>query len=153
MWPNFWNLRVNERLMQWKDFRHTLSNMPLDKAIYELNQMWSTAPFVTYYLDSSDTTNWPDPWTLLAENYYCDVAKALGIIYTIYFTSHKLTELEFRTYYDFKDKTRYHVAWIDGGKYILNYYPFEIVNTQQIEETKLDLLYAYSSKDLKLDTY
>lgn len=153
MLTNFWNLRVNDRLAQWKDFRHTLSNLPLAEAIEEINQLWSTAPFVTYYLDPSDTQTWPDPWTLLAENYYCDVAKSLGILYTIYFTSHKSTDIEFRTYYDYKEKNRYHIAWIDQGKYILNYYPFEIVNTQQIEEQKLDLLYRYSSKDLQLDKY
>lgn len=150
---NFWNLRVNDRLAEWKDFRHSLSNLPLAEAIEELNQLWSTAPFVTYYLDPSDPTNWPDPWTLLAENYYCNVAKSLGILYTIYFTSHKTVPMELRTYYDYKEKNRYHVAWIDKGKYILNYYPFETVNTQQIEEQKLDLLYHYSSKDLQLEKY
>ena len=153
MWTNFWNLRVNDRLAQWKDFRHTLSDLSLPKAIDELNTMWSSAPFVTYYLDPNNPTNWPDPWTLLAENYYCDVAKALGIMYTIYFTSHKATPIEFRMYYDYKEKSRYNLVWIDGGKYILNYYPFEIVNTKQIEERKLDLLYQYSSKDLQLDKY
>lgn len=153
MWGNFWNLRVNDRLAEWKDFRHSLSDLPLPKAVVELNQMWSTAPFVTYYLDPSNPQTWPNPWTLLAENYYCDVAKSLGILYTIYFTSHKTVDMEFRTYYDYKEKNRYNVAWIDGGKYILNYYPFEIVNTKQIEEQKLDLLYRYSSKDLQLDKY
>jgi hypothetical protein len=153
MWTNFWNLRVNDRLAQWKDFRHTLSDLPLSKAITELNTMWSSAPFVTYYLDPNNPTNWPDPWTLLAENYYCDVAKALGIMYTIYFTSHKATPIEFRMYYDYKEKSRHNLVWIDSGKYILNYYPFEIVNTKQIEESKLDLLYQYSSEDLQLDKY
>lgn len=153
MWTNFWNLRVNDRLAQWKDFRHTLSDLPLPKAIAELNQMWSTAPFVTYYLDPSAPDTWPDPWELLAENYYCDVAKSLGILYTIYLTGHKHIDMEFRTYYDYNQKNRYNVVWIDGGKYILNYYPFEIVNTLQIEQQNLDLLYQYSSKDLQLDKF
>jgi hypothetical protein len=153
MRTNFWNLRVNDRLAEWKDFRHELSDLPLADALEELNQLWSTAPFVTYYLDPSEPHSWPDPWTLLAENYYCDVAKSLGIVYTIYFTSHKSVDLEIRTYYDYKDKNRYNIVWIDQGKYILNYWPYEIVNTQQIEEQKLDLLYKYSSKDLQLDKY
>lgn len=153
MWTNFWNLRVNDRLTQWKDFRHSISNLPFLEAIQKTNQLWSTAPFVTYYLDPSSPESWPDPWTLLAENYYCDVAKSLGIIYTIYFTSHKMVDVELRTYYNFKDKIRYNVAWFEGGKYILNYYPFEIVNTTQIEEQKLDLLYSYSINDLQLEKY
>ena len=36
MWTNFWNLRVNDRLAEWKDFRHKLGDLPLDQAIQEL---------------------------------------------------------------------------------------------------------------------
>jgi hypothetical protein len=153
MWQNFWNLRVNDRLTQWKDFRHQLDRLPLESAVVELNNMWSTAPFVNYNLDPSDPKTWPDPWALLAENYWCDVAKALGIAYTIYFSSHKLTPIEIRVYYDYKDKTRHSLVWLDNGKYILNYWPYEIVNTKQIEEKQLQLLYQYSSKELQLDKY
>ena len=153
MWQNFWNLRVNDRLAEWKDFRHELDRLPLESAVIELNNMWSTAPFVNYNLDPSDPNTWPDPWTLLAENYWCDVAKALGILYTIYFTHHRNTPMELRVYYDYKDKQRYTVAWLDNGKYILNYWPYEIVNTKQVEEKQLHLLYQYSSTDLALEKY
>jgi hypothetical protein len=153
MWTNFWNLRVNDRLAEWKDFRHQLDRLPLESAVVELNNMWSTAPFVNYNLDPSDPKSWPDPWTLLAENYWCDVAKSLGIAYTIYFSSHKLTPMEIRVYYDYKDKIKHCVAWLDQGKYILNYWPYEIVNTKQIEEKQLHLLYQYSSTDLQLEKY
>ena len=153
MWQNFWNLRVNDRLTQWKDFRHQLDRLPLESAVVELNNMWSSAPFVNYNLDPSEPKTWPDPWTLLAENYWCDVAKSLGIAYTIYFSSHKSTPVEIRVYYDYKDKTKHCVAWLDHGKYILNYWPYEIVNTKQIEEKQLQLLYQYSSKELQLDKY
>jgi len=153
MWQNFWNLRVNDRLTQWKDFRHQLDRLPLDSAVIELNNMWSTAPFVNYNLDPSEPKTWPDPWALLAENYWCDVAKSLGIVYTIYFSSHKSTAMEIRVYYDYKDKTKHCVAWLDDGKYILNYWPYEIVNTKQIEEKQLQLLYQYSSTDLQLEKY
>jgi len=148
-----WNLRTNDRLSEWKDFRHKISDLPLAQALTEINQLWSTAPFVTYYLDPSEPNTWPDPWTLLAENYYCDVAKALGILYTIYFSGHKHIDMQIRLYYDYKDKNRYNVVWLDGGKYILNYWPYEIVNTEQVEEKQLQLLYQYSSTDLQLEKY
>ncbi len=153
MWANFWNLRVNDRLTHWKDFRHKLSDMPLDLAVNELNEMWSTAPFVTYYLSPDSTKEWPDPWTLLAENYYCDLAKALGILYTIYFTSHKTDNIELQIYYNFKDKVRSNVVNISQGKYILNYWPHEIVNTKQIESEPLQLLYRFTAKEIHLEKY
>ena len=153
MWQNFWNLRVNDRLAEWKNFRHKLSDLPIDQAIPELNSFWSTAPYVAYYLDPSDPNTWPDPWTLLAENYYCNVAKALGMLYTIYFTSHRTSDIKLLVYYDYNDKERYTVINMDQGKYILNYWPYEIVNTKQIEEKQLQLLYQYSSTDLQLEKY
>lgn len=153
MWTNFWMLKVSERLAQWKDFRHKLSGLPLSQAVNEVNAMWSTAPFVTFYLPHDNIETWPDPWELLAENYYCDVAKALGIMYTIYFSSHKNTNIELRIYYDYQTKTRSNVVSIDHGKYILNYWPYEIVNTELIEEKQLQLLYSYTTKDLQLDKY
>lgn len=153
MWSNFWMLRVNERLTRWKEFRQTLDKLPVDQAVTEVNNMWSTAPFVTYYLSPDQPETWPDPWELLAENYYCEIAKALGILYTIYFTGHKHIDLALEIYYDFNEKTRVNVVNVDQGKYILNYYPYEIVNTEQIDLSKLDLLYRYSSKDLQLEKY
>ena len=153
MYNNFWNLRVNDRLTYWKDFRHKLSDLQYSKAVEELNNLWSTAPFVTFYLSPDAPDTWPDPWTLVAENYYCDIAKALGIIYTIYFTGHKCNNTELRVYYDYSSKTRYNVAWLEQGKYILNFYPYEIVNTEQIEKMQLQLLYQYTIKDLQLEKY
>lgn len=153
MWSNFWNLRVNDRLAQWKEFRHRLSGLPLDKVVAEVTAMWSTAPFITYYLPPDRPEEWPDPWTLLAENYYCDVAKALGIVYTIYFTSHKSTNIELRMYYDYQNNVRSNLAYISNGKYILNYWPHEIVNTQLLEEKQLKLLYRYTAEDLHLEKY
>jgi len=153
MYENFWNLRVNDRLAEWKDFRRRLDSLPIDQAVKELNQFWSTAPWVNYNLAPDNIKDWPDPWTLLAENYWCDVAKALGIVYTIYFTGHKNLKPEIRVYYDPDSKDRYTVAWLAQGKYILNFYPYAIVNTDEVEEMQLQLLYQYSSTDLQLEKY
>ena len=153
MYNNFWNLRVNDRLTQWKEFRHRLSDLPIDRAVVQLNELWSTAPYVTYYLGPDAPDTWPDPWTLLAENYYCDVAKALGIIYTIYFTGHRCEDIELHVYYNYEKKVRSNVAYLAQGKYILNYWPHEIVNTKQIQDDQLQLLYRYTAKDLHLEKY
>lgn len=153
MWSNFWQLKISDRLVQWKEVRQSLSGKSYKEAINECNKLWSTAPFVNYYLSPDQPSSWPDPWTLLAENYYCDVAKALGIIYTMYFTRHKNMPVEFRVYYNLEDKSRYNLAWFDDGKYILNYWPHEIVNTELLQDKPLQLLYQYSSQDLNLERY
>lgn len=153
MLSNFWNLRVNERLTCWKNFRYELGLLPLGEAVTKLNNLWSTAPYVTYYLAPDQPNTWPDPWTLITENYYCDLAKALGSMYTIYFTSHKNVNLEIHIYHDCETNERSNVLYIDNGNYIINYWPFEIVNTIHIAEKKLKLLYRYTSNDLALEKY
>ncbi len=153
MISNFWNLRVNERLTQWKDLRLKINDLPLDKAMEFLSNWWSTAPFVNYYLAPDSPETWPDPWNLIAENYYCDLAKALGIMYSLYFTSHKDIDVTLRIYRDVNTNTRYHAVYINDGEYIINHWPFEIVNTTQLEKENLQLLYCYTCKDLELEKY
>jgi len=153
MWDNFWHLRVNERLTQWRHFRQQLDAMSFQEALQEVNTTWSKAPYIEYYMDESDPSNWPDPWTLLAENQYCDCTKALGMLYTIYFTAHRRDDLELLVYYNYKKNDRYHVVSINNGKHILNYWPQELVNTTQFEEKHMKLLYRYSITDLKLEKY
>ena len=125
MWQNFWNLRVNDRLTQWKDFRHELDRLPLESAVIEINNMWSTAPFVNYNLDASDPKSWPDPWTLLAENYWCDVAKALGMCYTLLLVGVKDIKMVEATDMRGEDVI---LVLVDNAKYVLNYWPKTVVN-------------------------
>lgn len=153
MWSNFWQGSITDRLDQWKSFRGDISKMSFKDALIACNCLWSSAPYVNYYLAADNPSSWPDPWTLLAENYYCDVAKALGIIYTINFTRHKIMPVELRVYYNLEDKTRYNLSWFDQGKYVLNYWPHEIVNTELLQDKPLQLMYQYSSQDLDLDRY
>jgi len=96
--------------------------------------------------------NWPDPWTLIFENMYCDVAKCLGIVYTMLLTEHrKNLEVEIRTYIDPKNNYEYNLAYFNQGKYILNMIDGEVVNNTQVE--KLVLKKQYSAAQLQLEHY
>lgn len=150
-----WHLKIDERLKKWRDFRSHLGQLSFNQALTKTQDLWRTAPYVNYYLDPAKPELWPDPWTLLAENYYCDVAKTLGIIYTIYLSEHRqqAENFEFRVVLDKTDKYQYNLACFDSGKYVLNYWPTEIVNIEQVLEKDIRNLYQYSSKDLALEKY
>ena len=78
------NLHSNEKLLEWKRFRDNLetSETPMqDLALY-----WSKAPFVNHYLDSNNPKAWPDPWTLVFDGTFDDLAISLGMLYTIKLT-------------------------------------------------------------------
>jgi hypothetical protein len=150
-----WILKPDERLRDWKIFRNQISGQTLEQACSDTAHLWSYAPFVNYYIDpdrENSTSPWPDPWTLLHENYYCDVAKALGMLYTIYLSNHKPLDIELRHYQCRETREAFNLVWLAKGKYILNFNFDEVVNKTQLTNT-LDLKFRYTALDLNLDQY
>jgi hypothetical protein len=147
-----WKLEPSERVAQWRDFRKTLGDVSLEQALHDVSKFWNGAPFTPYYLDTSEPEKWPDPWTLIYDNYYCDIAKCLGIIYTITLTEHgKSLDVELRVYKDPSTGHEYNLAWIDQGKYVLNMLGDEIVNNKHIDN--LTLVRSFTADDLHLENY
>ena len=146
-------LSVSDRLTSWKKLRQQLDDCNLDQAIYLVNEIWSQCPYIPYYLDIDKPQFWPDPWQLLTENYYCDIAKTLGIIYTLHLTKHQQDLVpELRIYYHPTTRYYYHIAYLCDGKYVLNLIEGSIVNKQHINQ-ELQLRYRYTAADLKLEQY
>ena len=79
MWPS----NFADRLTAWANLRNQCQSLDLESALTTVNQWWFNSPWQPYYLHWDDQPNWPDPWQLLSDNVYCDLAKALGILYTI----------------------------------------------------------------------
>jgi hypothetical protein len=143
---------AEDRLKSWRDFRNSIEELPIQQALVQTAEFWTSAPFVPYNLDSRDPTNWPDPWTLIYENLYCDVAKCLGIVYTISLTAHKTPGTEFRIYQDPATGYEYNLAWFAQGKYILNMVDGEVLNNTQFDKS-LKLIKQYTEEELQLESY
>lgn len=144
-----WNLFPYERLRSWHDFRKTISTKTFEQALQDTQHLWSYAPYQAHYLTTDQIANWPGPWELIYENYYCDLAKALGIVYTLYLSKH-CPELEIRVYNDPSTKEQYNLVFVEQGKYVLNYIHDEVVNKTQIDKA-LKLKKTISSIDLGLN--
>lgn len=78
-----WPKSYVQRLTAWVDLRKSCTALPLESALREINLWWQASPWRPYYLHWDDRQDWPDPWDLLQENIYCDIARALGILYTV----------------------------------------------------------------------
>lgn len=140
------------RLEVWRKFRYSLNEVSPEEAIQKTVNFWHSAPFLPHYLDPDDINLWPNPWQLIEENYYCDLAKALGMLYTLYLTDHKNSfEYELRRYQDEESGFIYNLVVLDQGKYVLNLVDNEIVNNTSIDK-KLKLLRCWSS-ELNLQQY
>lgn len=146
-----WKLNASERSARWREFRKSLATLNLDQAVAQVADFWTSCPFTPYYLDPDEPGAWPDPWTLIEENCYCDVARALAMLYTIKLTTHAPI-VEFRIYYDPECRVYYNLAWIADGKYVLNMSEGEVVNKAQIESA-WRLKSQYNEEQLKLNSY
>ena len=79
MWP----ATFSARLGSWNLLRNRCQNLPVKSALDEINRWWFQTPWRPYYLHWDDQATWPDPWQLLSDDVYCDLARGLGIVYTI----------------------------------------------------------------------
>ena len=146
-------LKTEDRLRSWREFRYSIGDLNLEQALRRTVELWSNAPFTPYHLEINSPENWPDPWTLIEENVYCDIAKCLGIMYTILLTEHKKDlNVEFRWYQDVETGYEYNLSWFNDGKYIANLIDGDIINIKQFDES-LKLKRIYTADELKLKNY
>jgi hypothetical protein len=146
-------LKPSERIACWKQLRRDISLLPINEATEKVEIFWQRCPFIPFYLDYKDPDSWPNPWELILENYYCDLAKALGIVYTLHLSDHKETlDPELRIYANKTNKTQYHIAYLCQGKYVLNLIEGQVVNKEHINQ-ELKLIHLYTKMDLKLEQY
>jgi hypothetical protein len=144
-----WKIDPSERVARWRAFRLSLGGLPIEKAIQAVAEFWRDCPYNAYYLDPADPDSWPTAWDLVAENYYCDIAKALGMLYTVAYSRHRQMPMELCVYSDPETGYVYNLSVFDKGKYVINFLDAEIVNIQQVKN-KLVLKRRYSSTELKL---
>ena len=143
-------LHADERLTRWRDFRKSLSSQTFDSAVASVVKFWEPCPFNPYYLDPSQPQTWPDPWTLITENWYCDLAKALGMLYTIKYTTHN-PSVEIHVYRDPATGYDYNLVVVNN-EYILNFFKDSLANPSDIPAA-WRLIKKFLDGDLKLDNY
>jgi len=144
-----WKLDPGERIAHWRAFRLAIGGMPLESAIQATAEYWQSCPHKPFYLNPDDPESWPTAWELITENYYCDLAKALGMIYTISFSGHNSVPMEIHVYNDLETGYEYNLAVFEQGKYVINLMDGQIVNIESVKEFKLKR--CYNSKQLKLE--
>jgi hypothetical protein len=122
-----WPATFSTRLESWNQLRDQTQNLPLEVALGDINAWWFNCPWKPYYLHWDDRPNWPDPWQLLSDNVYCEVARGLGILYTI--TLLERADMAPADLILTEDGTN--LVLVAKEKYILNWEPDSIVNTNQ----------------------
>jgi hypothetical protein len=119
-------------LESWNQLRDQCQTLPVQTALENINAWWFRAPWKPYYLHWDDQKTWPDPWQLLSDDIYCELARGLGILYTITLLDRAdLAPVELILTQD--DVNLVQVA---KEKYILNWTADTVVNTIQATTIK-----------------
>jgi hypothetical protein len=130
------------RLTEWKEFRNKLelSNSPLE----DVAEFWGNAPFINPYLNPTNPTEWPDPWHLILDNRYDDLAITLGMLYTIKLTQRFIdTKCEIHMSMCPQKKQRQYMLVV-GNDRVLNLEYGTVVNAEQLKDLDTKTIYAVS---------
>ena len=120
-----WPTAFSARLALWNQLRSQAQDLPAEQALAAINAWWFQAPWSAYHLHWDDQDTWPDPWQLLSDNIYCDVARGLGILYTITL----LDRADLAPADLVLTQEGHNLVLLSKEKYILNWEPDTIVNT------------------------
>ena len=86
-------------------------------------------PIDNHYLHWDDTRNWPDPWDLLADGIFCNLAKSLGIVYTLQLIDRPdINDIKI-----VQTNEGDNLVVVNRGLYILNWSPTEILNNDTLQ--------------------
>ena len=107
------------RLSLWQDFRTELdaSSDPLQSVI----DLYQNAPTVSINCDPWDSSTWPTPWELLAENEYCEYCIILGMCYTLQLTD-KFSQASFEIHIVVDKENSDRMYLLHVGNMVLGYY-------------------------------
>ena len=131
MWPK----SFTARLEAWTALRDQCQTLDPESALQNINSWWFQSPWSGYYLHWDDQANWPDPWQLLDDNVFCEVARGLGILYTISMINHP----EIASADLVLTEDGYNLVLVNKEIYILNWEKDSVVNTHQAVKIKKKL--------------
>jgi hypothetical protein len=131
------NCYGNERLTSWKQFRDTLevSTSPFEDVV----ELWSHAPFVSAFINPHTPESWPDPWHLIIDGKFDDLAIVLGMLYTLKLTK-RFRNAEFVIHMDESENKTPSYWLVINGKYVLNYYFKEVITVENLPKSSTSIL-------------
>ena len=130
-----WPATFETRLDSWNQLRTQVADQPVESALETINSWWFQSPWTAYHLHWDDQITWPDPWQLLSDNMYCEVARGLGILYTI--TCLDRGDMDSAELVLTNDDRN--LVLLDKSKYILNWDRTVVLNTSSEIEVKKSL--------------
>ena len=121
MWPQ----PYADRLRDWNLLRDRCRDLEIGQSLLAINDWWFDAPVTIRTIIWEHHDRWPDPWQLLANDHCCDLARGLGIVYTLIMAEHPAV-----AHVALAQTDHDNLVLVNQGKYILNWAPGQLLNIQ-----------------------
>lgn len=127
-----------QRLTAWKRLRDEIetSSEPLSLCA----SFWSKAPYVSEFIDPTDIDSWPDPWKLILDGRYDNLAIALGMLYTLRLTD-KFEKTEFDIFQHTRNNKESDYFLKIGDLGVLNLSYGEVVDVIKLQDYEISKVY------------
>jgi hypothetical protein len=122
---NVFQSDYEHRLREWKNLRIIIRGQSLEKLCVDVDRWWQQAPIINHHLHPADSESWPDPWTLLSENIYCQLTRAVGICYTLLLSD--ILDVKLVQVSDSQCE-EHNLVVVGNAKYVLNYWPNTVLS-------------------------
>ena len=124
MWPSTYE----DRLAEWSSLKTSCHHDAVPAQYMKINNWWFRCPLVNRSITWS---KWPNPWQLLQQDGHCDLARSLGMLYTLMFIA---TDIDVEIVHcDLGN-----LVLVEQGKYIMNWAPGELLNIQSLSLTVIN---------------
>lgn len=124
---NVFQSEYDVRLKEWKSLRLQIRGESLETVCVHVDSWWQRAPLINHHFHWSESDRWPDPWTILSENIYCTLTRAVGICYTLLMSDIIDVHLVQATDCQGNDCD---LVVVGKKQYILNYWPDTVLDNK-----------------------
>lgn len=131
------DLHGTERLTEWRRLRNQLETD--DSPFQTVLSTWSRAPLVNSYIDPDQPHQWPDPWHLILDDRYDNLALTLGIMYTLKLTQRFMNE-KFKIHKSMLEQESFYLAV--GDKVYFDIANRQILADAPVLQTPITLVYT-----------
>ena len=129
-----WLSDPEEKILSWRHFRKDIASLTLEQAAKQIAQQWAGCPSIKRYHLAQSVDTWPDPWTLLSNKSFDNLARALGMYYTaVMCEQFNPAECSVQIYQNTIGE-RLDIASLCQGKYVLNFTKGQVVNIYSIPD-------------------
>lgn len=124
-----------EKLKSWREFRLSLETSATP--FQDVALLWSKAPFVNRYLNPHNPNSWPDPWKLIMDGKFDDLAICLGMCYTLQLTE-RFTSDKFEIHMSILPEGEQYMLVVNDRE-VLNLAPRTVLSTTDLPENSIKI--------------